>query len=238
MKKFVVLGGSAIALAVMACPNVAAAQVTGTDPELDAKCMALLKPAAQSEFTAIAIDITTSSTSTTEDDGIISTVGIGTPTYKYSNFRGAHVNGQSVNIFAYADLSVVYAAGALETIRTKITTITTRTGTCHVHKPTNGADNDPLHPGYSIAPPGLQIDEPVTATSTTVTYGTRTETIPGPWTDPNASTVGGEVVICNSPGRNPGTWRAQNGYDGSLGQCSTAWYNTLGSTPSVSVPTT
>jgi hypothetical protein len=122
------------------------------------------------------------------------------------------------------------------TYQTQTTTTVTRTGQCHVHKPTNGNANDPDHAGYQIAPNGLQTPEPVSATTTTVTLGTRTEAIPGPWVDPNASATNTQVVICISPGRVPGTWRNQNGYTGNLGTCSRAWYDTLGSTPSVSLP--
>ncbi|WP_125964208.1 hypothetical protein [Sphingomonas koreensis] len=227
-----------ICAAFAAFPSAAFAQ--SEYPELDAKCTELLKPGTSSDFTAMAINVQSSETTTTEDLGLISIVGIGPATSTYSGFTSPRVNGQSVNIHALANLTVTYAAGALATYQTKITTTTTLTGQCHVHKPTPGnvQDDDPLHPGYSIAPPGLQIDDPVTSTSTSVTYGTRTETIPGPWTDPNASQGGAQVVICISPGKVPGNWRPQNGYDGSLGTCSRAWYDTLGSTPSVSLPAT
>jgi len=222
----------------MALPGTAYAAV---DPSfgLDQACSDLQKPADSSGFTSLAIDIQTVGTPTvvTELLGLISVVGIGPATTTFANFTDAHVNGQSVNIHAFADKTVVYAGGALETYQTKVTTTTTRQGTCHVHKPTNGNPDDPLHEGYDIAPPGQQTTQPVTATSTEVTFSTTTVEIPGPWTDPNGS--GNEqVVICISPGRNPGAWRAQNGYDGSLGTCSRSWYDTLGSTPSVSVPAT
>jgi hypothetical protein len=241
MKRFTVACAT-IAIAAAALPGTAFAAVDtvyGTDPVLDQKCDELLQANDNSGFTTYAVDIhDISSSSVSEDVGPPTITGIGTPTSVFSNFHGAHVNGQSVNIFAYGDYVVTYAAGALATYQTKITTTTTRQGTCHVHKPTPGADNDPLHPGFGVAPPGQQITTPVTATTVTETYGTRTETIPGPWVDPNASSTGGEVVICNSPGRNPGTWRGQNGYTNQIDgrTCSTTWYNELGSTPSVSVP--
>jgi hypothetical protein len=229
-------------LAPLALPAPAFAAVDpifGEDPELDQKCSDLQRPADSSGFTSLAIDIQTVGTPTvvTENLGLISVVGNGPATTTYANFRNARVNGQSVNIHADADLTVVYMGGSIETYQTRITTTTTRQGSCHVHKPTNGTSDDPLHDGYDIAPPGLQTSEPVTATTVEVTYGTTTVLNPAPYVDPDAS-GSGQVVICISPGRNPGAWRAQNGYDGSIKPCSRAWYDELGSTPSVSVPTT
>ena len=114
----------------------------------------------------------------------------------------------------------------------------TRSSTCHVHKPTEGANQEEIHPGYQIAPNGLQTDGTVSVDSVTTEPGFRVVNFAGPWTDPSASIIGGEFVICNSPGRNPGAWRGQNGYVSQIAgkTCSTAWYNLLGSTPSVSVP--
>lgn len=234
---------AAIVLAAGAAfPSLAFAAVDpfyGSDTDLDQACSDIQKPSDNSGFVSFADNIQITGTSTlTEKLGLISTVGIGTPVSTYSGFVGAHVNGKSVNIHAYAKLSVVYAQGALETYQTKVTTTTTRSSTCHVHKQDAGAQTDTPHPGYSIAPTGLQTAATVSATSVEITYGTTTEVIPGPWTDPNAGGNNEEVVICISPGRNPGNWRAQNGYDGSLGTCSRAWYDTLGATPSVSVPAT
>ncbi len=242
MKKIFRFTGSGLAVYIALSASSAFAAVDtfyGTDPELDQQCSDLQKPADNSGYTSFADNIqVTGTSSSTVDLGVVSTVGIGTPTTTFTNFRDAHVNGQSVNIHAYGDKTVSYPGGALVTYQTQTTTVETRSAQCHVHKPTSGGtqDDDPGHPGYQIAPNGLQTDEPVSATTTTVTLGTRTETIPGPWIDPNASAIGGQVVICISPGRVPGNWRNQNGYTGNLGTCSRAWYDTLGSTPSVSLP--
>jgi hypothetical protein len=228
----------ASAFALLAMPQVAAAQIVGENPELDAKCLELMKPAARSDYTTLAINVTSTSSSSTVDTGPGVVTGIGTPTYgNWTNFRGFHVNGQSVNIFAFGDRSVIYPDGYRTTIPTLTTTVTS--GECHVHKPVsgNGTGDDPLHPGFDNAPPGLQTDEPVSVTSSTSVAGFRSFDTPGPWTDPNASIAGGQVVICISPGRVPGTWRNQNGYTGVPRACSRAWYDELGSTPSVSLPT-
>ncbi len=212
--------------------------IYGTDPVLDQACSDLQKPSDSSGFVSFADNIqNTGSSSVTENLGLISVAGSGTPQSTWSGFNNAHVNGQSVNIHAYGNLTVVYPA-SVETYETKTTTTTTRSSSCHVHKLDAGAPQDSPHPGYSIAPTGLQTTDTVSATETTVTYGTNSVIVPGPWTDPNASTSGDQVVICISPGKKPGNWREQNGYDGSLGTCSRAWYDTLGSTPSVSLPST
>lgn len=44
----------------------------------------------------------------------------------------------------------------------------------------------------------------------------------GPWIEVGNWFVG-KVVVCNSPGKLPGTWRAQNGYNGS--KCNTTYFN-------------
>lgn len=228
------------ALLALPTPSFAAIDlVYGTNPELDALCNALQRPSDASGYTTFATNIQSTSSSSTVDSGPTVSTGIGTATYTRT-YRNAHVNGQSVNIHAYGDRIATYANGHTETTPTTTTTITTLTGSCHVHKLSSGGaeDHDGDHEGYNVPPPGLQTTEPVgTAGTTTITYGTRTETFAGPWVDPNATTYNDEFVICISPTRNPGVWRSQNGYTNQLGQvCSTAWYNTLGSTPSVSVP--
>lgn len=241
MKKSFFLGSVGLAAAALvAFPSTVMAQVVGDDPALDAQCVTLLKPNANSGFTTLAINVDSQVISiVTQDTGIISTVGIGTPVLSYTGFQNARVNGKSVNIHADATFTSVYPGGALVTYATKITTTTEHSGECHVHKQVNGTGtgDDVLHPGYQVAPPGLQNDARVSYTTMEMTTGTRTATIPGPWTDPNGGGTS-QVVICISPGRNPGAWRNQNGYTGSLGTCSRAWYDSLGSTPSVSVPTT
>lgn len=232
----------AASLIFIPAPGFAAIDpIYGTDPELDQACSDLQKPSDESGYTSYAIDIVNGTpSSVTVDDGPTVTVGIGAVSTVFGNYNGAHVNGQSVNIHAYGDKVTSYAGGATETTPTKTTTTVTRSAGCHVHKLTEGNDQDPLHEGYNVAPAGLQTDEPVSATTTTVTYGTRTTTIPGPWIDLANTVYGGQFVICISPGRNPGAWRGQNGYVNQIDgkSCSRAWYDTLGSTPSVSVPAT
>jgi hypothetical protein len=118
-----------------------------------------------------------------------------------------------------------------------LTTSTTKvTAACHVHKPTSGTvqDNDPVHSGYNIGPPGLNKDF-VTSETTSTSTGTREEIIDEPWVDPDATTLNKNLLICISPGPSKGTkggtWTTKHGYvNGSLGagsNCSTEWYYTL-----------
>jgi hypothetical protein len=213
----------------------------GTYPDLDAECDLLLNPGENSGFTTFALvhpsDSGTSVLVTTEtvDTGVISTVGVGTPTTTGTAWLGAHVNGQSPNIWATGGLTVTYSAKKV-TYSTQTTTTTTVTAKCHVHKPTEGTtqDDDPLHPGYKIAPPGHNNDY-VDSVTTSVTTGTREEIIEGPWVDPDATTFQKNILICISPGTSTGpkggTWRTSHGYvNGSLGAgstCSTTWYYQL-----------
>lgn len=229
------------ALLALPTPSLAAIDlVYGTNPELDAQCNELQRPGDASGYTTFAYNVQSSSSSETVDSGPTVSTGIGTATYTRT-YRDAHVNGQSVNIHAFGDRIATYANGHTETTPTTTTTTTTLSASCHVHKLANdeASDHDSDHEGYNVPPPGLQTVEPVSTSSSTQTFGTRTETFAGPWVDPNNTVYNEEFVICISPTRNPGVWRSQNGYNGQLGwACSTAWYNTLGSTPSVSVPAT
>ena len=217
----------------------------GMNPDLDQACADLLNANGNSGFRTFAENVTTTvGDPVTVDDGPTVTTGIGMVVFTMNGYRDAHVNGQSVNIHAFADLIATYPDGALETTPTKTTVTTTRSGSCHVHKPTNGNNQETIHPGFQIAPPGQQVDDPVTTTSTVTTFSTRTNTIPGPFVDPTQSRIGSEFVICISPSTTtkkgvPGVWRGQNGYVSQLGRtCSTAWYSELNpaGTPSVSLP--
>jgi hypothetical protein len=74
-------------------------------------------------------------------------------------------------------------------------------GTFHVvsvaSQTTYGFDCQTYNSASGTYPPGLQREGQVT----TITTGT-------------TATYDADGVICNSPGRNPGTWRNQNGYPG------------------------
>ena len=242
-KTITAVSALALILSTTASPAFAVVDPTfgGTYPALDAECDLLLNPGENSGFTTFALvdasDPGTSVVTTTEtvDTGVISTVGVGTPTTTGTQWLGAHVNGQSPNIWATGGLTVTYP-GSKVTYATLTTVTTTVTAVCHVHKPTEGTtqDDDPLHPGYKIAPPGQQKDY-VTQTTTTTTTGTREEIINEPWVDPVATTFRKNILICISPGTSTGpkggTWRTQHGYvNGSLGAgstCSTTWYYQL-----------
>lgn len=229
-------------LLMLPAPSFAAIDpIYGTGSEADIACDAVLNANDNSGFTTYALTDTVGSTSAgvTVDDpnGVITEVGTGTPTTTYTDFDNARQNGQSVNIHADAKKTVVYP-GSIRTIPTITTVTVTHNVTCHVHKLTNGNDQDELHAGYNIAPPGLNAQVgSATYEDEDITFGTRTETSNVPYIDPNASSDSAQVVICISPGKKPGDWRAQNGYDGSLGTCSRAFYDSIpASTPSVSVP--
>ena len=207
-----------------------------TEPgiSLDAECSLILKPAAASGFVTFAEDFATSVSSETTARTLLSVEGAGAYTDTVA-FSGARVNGQSVNIHADRTTTRTYAE-SLETYEETVVTTTTTSASCHVHKESNGNDSDPAHAGYDVPPPGLQSDGRVSVSTTEESTRIVTVRVPGPYVDPNFSGTA-QVVICNSPLRNPGTWRSQNGYTSQLGRtCSTAWYNELGSTPSVSVP--
>jgi len=244
MTKFRTIGIFATAAALIAVPAPSFAEVDpiygGADPELDQKCSELQKPDGNSGFVSFADNVQTGQpVVVVTQTGPAVSAGIGPATVgAITNYRDAHVNGQSVNIHAYGDRETVYAGGHSETTPILTTTTVTRSSTCHVHKTTEGANQEEIHPGYQIAPSGLQTDGTVSVETVTAVPGVQVVNFPGPWTDPAASIVGGQFVICNSPGKNPGAWRGQNGYTNQIGgkTCSTTWYTSLGSTPSVSVP--
>lgn len=235
-------GAASVAVVAAAiAPTSAMAQIdpvfgNTTEPgiSLDQECLLLLKPSAASDFVTFAEDLASSVSVEVISRTLVSVEGIG-QFVDTAEFSGARVNGQSVNIHADRTTTRTYEASRETYEETVLTTTTTSAG-CHVHKPTEGNQNDPDHPGYQIAPNGLQTDERVSVTTTEQSTRTVSVDVQGPWVDPNFSGTS-QVVICISPTRNPGTWRSQNGYTNQLGRtCSTAWYNELGSTPSVSVP--
>ena len=182
-------------LASFSTPTFAAVdmQYGGQYPELDLLCDDLLQANDNSGFVTYATDGSSSSSTVVEDIGPTTSTGIGPASTVISNYNNAHVNGQSVNIHAFGDRVTTYAGGHTETTPTKTTVTTTLTASCHVHKPTSGAGNDPLHEGFSVAPPGLQVG-PVSSSSEVVTYGTRTETFPGPSRTIRIRSEGGRVV--------------------------------------------
>lgn len=238
-------GTATIAASLLTVPTPAFAAIDlvygGAYPALDQACNDQLNPNDNSDFTTYAIvSGAPSVSSSTVDTGPTVYVGIG-PSSTTLTYRDAHVNGKSVNIHAYGDRVVTYAGGAAGTTPTLTTVVTTINAGCHVHKPTNGnSPSDTLHNDF-IAPPGLQS---LTASSTSTDYitGTRSSSLQGPWIDLNASSYGGEFVICISPSSTtvkgvPGVWKGQNGYTNQLGRvCSTTWHDQLGTSVSVSLP--
>ena len=132
------------------------------------------------------------------------------------NNGSEHRHGGSPNIFGAFTVTSVYTGGSSETLNTYSQT-TTYTFGCRVWKVVEGNGN-------VIEPNGLQIPYGVTVDETLVT---RTETVTV--NNPNTTQVtAGDGVICNSPTKNPGTWRNQNGYGGA---CSTALFSSLAGIP-------
>ena len=207
MTIFRTCGALSVAAAMCAVPAPALAGIDpvygGADAELDQLCSDLQKPSDQSGFVSYADNVQTGQPVivVTETGPAVSS-GIGPATVgAITNYRNAHVNGQSVNIHAYGDRATVYAAGHRETTPILTTTTVTRSASCHVHKATEGHNQEEIHPGYQIAPNGLQTDGTVSLDSVTSLPGVRVADFAGPWTDPTASIIGGQFVICNSPTR-------------------------------------
>jgi len=132
------------------------------------------------------------------------------------NNGSQHRHGGSPNIFGAFTVTSVYTGGSSETLNTYSAT-TTYTFGCRVWKVVEGNGN-------IIEPNGLQIDYGQTLDETLVT---RTETVTVNNPDTTVVTAG-DGVICNSPTKNPGTWRNQNGY---TGECSTALFSSLAGIP-------
>ena len=131
------------------------------------------------------------------------------------NNGSQHRHGGSPNIFGSFTVTSTYTGGTTTSLNTYAQT-TTYTFGCRVWKE--------LGNGNVIEPPGLQIPYGLTLPETLVT---RTEEVTV--TAPNSTQITtGDGVICNSPTRNPGTWRNQNGYTGT---CSTALFYSLAGIP-------
>lgn len=132
-----------------------------------------------------------------------------------------HKNGQSPNVFGRFTSEVTYSGG-LNIV--EITTVdrTTVTFGCAMSK-----DNGLTFPkGQQIANDG----------SLFASYDTNERKVRDTVSAPDfVVTLTEGRVICNSPTKNPGVWRNQNGY---AGLCNTTLYNTVnpGGTHSNSVP--
>ena len=106
---------------------------------------------------------------------------------------------------------------------------------------TKTGDGDPAVPGTTVTTVTYErragLDTSHLVDQETIAPGTGTELAGGQYTFDNQN-LKVQVVVCNSPTKNPGTWRAQNGYDGGL--CSYATFASLGTAtiPSNSLPTT
>lgn len=204
------------ALTPVAFPTAAMAAILPPIDELNAICSAttVVNPAANSTFRAelnTATIVTTpgpvyelSRVTITNIPGgqLLSQVG---PTYVGPQGR----NGQSPNIFGTFETVSTYSGGLLVQ---EVTTAqdTTFTYGCRVFKTQNGNLTEPR---------GLQV-EGLTLTRTE-NLGSATETVSAPDV---LRTELSEKVTCNSPLRNPGVWRQQNGY---TGVCSTELFMTL-----------
>jgi hypothetical protein len=132
-----------------------------------------------------------------------------------------HKNGQSPNIFGDFTSDVTFSGGlnVQEVVTADRTTVTFG---CAMSK-----DNGLTFPnGQQIPNDGSLF------VSFDANQETNTETVSAP---DFTVTITEDRVICNSPTKNPGVWRAQNGYTGA---CSTTLYNAVnpGGTHSNSVP--
>ena len=135
------------------------------------------------------------------------------------NANSEHRHGGSPNIFGTFTVTSTYTGGTSDTLVTYAQTTTTTFG-CHVWK----VVGNEAHPNI-VEPAGLQIPggSHPDLLSIEDTVVTRSEHVIVNNPDVIVNTTG-DGVICNSPTKNPGTWRAQNGY---TGECSTALFNTL-----------
>lgn len=111
-------------------------------------------------------------------------------------------------------------------------------GACEFHKTGDGTPAIPP----STSTTYTYDRQPSSDTSHTISQndtasGNGTELNGGAYTFNNQS-LKVAAVVCNSPTKNPGTWRAQNGYLGLGGACSTATFTSLGTAtiPSNSLP--
>lgn len=137
---------------------------------------------------------------------------ISTSAPTFTGNLGRH--GGSPNIFGEFKTLSTFSGGTLIQDVTYAQD-TTFTYGCIVTKTTKG--------GNQTTPPGLQ----VTGQTLAKTEITRIESVN--ISKPDVEVVSlSDAVVCNSPEKNPGKWRAQNGY---TGECSTALFNTLPGMP-------
>jgi hypothetical protein len=120
-------------------------------------------------------------------------------------------NGGSPNIFGEFKSTATYSGGSLEQ-SVVYGQDTTYTFGCTVSK-TNKQ-------GKTTTPDGLQVSGLTLKVTNTTRTETETKSAPNVTTDFFTS-----EVVCISPLRNPGVWRAKDGYSG---ECSTARYIALG----------
>lgn len=111
-------------------------------------------------------------------------------------------------------------------------------GACEFHKTGDGTPAVPSSTTTTYTfdrQPGS--DTSHTTTQDDTAPGSGTELNGGQYTFSNQS-LKVAAVVCNSPGKNPGSWKPQNGYLGLGGACSTATFTSLGTTtiPSNSLP--
>lgn len=193
------------------------AQVATPIAELQALCASttILNPDPNSTYTATLGDVTSSeglefisAVDVIEDipGGVV--VGVVGPTFTGELGR----NGQSPNIFGKFETVTEYSGGSYIADVTYSQTTTFTYGCVVSRRQPNG---------NVTTPPGLQ----VTGQTFPVTVVTRTERVEE--SNPNTfETTLSDAVVCNSPERNPGKWRNQNGY---TGDCSTTLFNSLSS---------
>lgn len=198
------------------------AQVAPTPTaELQAICAStnILRPDPNSTYRAV---LNTESVSSTTGDEFVSglnviedipggqVVGVVGPTFTGQLGR----NGQSPNIFGKFETVTEYTGGSY-IADVQYSQTTTFTFGCTVFRTQPN--------GNVTTPPGLQ----VTNLTFPVTIVTRTDRIEESNENTFETTLS-DAVVCNSPLKNPGKWRNQNGY---TGECSTALFNSLPGMP-------
>lgn len=181
-------------------------------------CDATLIPNNASDFTAEVIGVTEATGSEfVQSSHLVSSTPGGVLLSQTSAFNGGseHRHGGSPNIFGTFTVTSTYTGGSSVTEVTYAQT-TTYTFGCHVFKVEGNSDHPHVvEPGPFQTPIGLTVENTVVTHTDTVNVN-----------NPNTVTTSqGDGVICNSPTKNPGTWRNQNGYGGT---CSTALFNSVG----------
>lgn len=199
--------GSAPAFAVVAAEGQSPAQV----------CAGQLQPNANSGFVTAPINLVTVTVSdTTTKVAVGDPSPLGEPTYGDIEFANLHVNGKSPNIHADAAYTTAtYSSYSQEYDYTRVV-VTKQTFDCKVWKT--------LKNGSQVVPPDQQTYGHETAPKTVTTQWTATETVNEPLVLEVNEPLG-EMVVCNSPGPNGGTWTQQNGF---TGECSDQAYEDAG----------